>query len=224
MNENETFKEQKKLAILILIGGKSKRFGTEKGLFEFHGKPLILHQIETLAIFDEDIYLVAHTLHDINEYYKKIEYPKDVDFIIDDEEVASKIGVRTPLLGVYSGFRALNKLNFKKAFLLSCDMPLIKSDVIEHMIEQSKGYDCCIPRWKNGYTEPLFAIYPVKETYLKAEEILETSHYGLNHLLGEDWNINFISVEESIKPLDENLVSLININSPIDLEKLVKSF
>ncbi|TFG18331.1 MAG: molybdenum cofactor guanylyltransferase, partial [Promethearchaeota archaeon] len=33
---------QKKLAILILIGGKSTRFGVEKAVINVLGKPLIL--------------------------------------------------------------------------------------------------------------------------------------------------------------------------------------
>ena len=44
----------KSLAIIILIGGKSARFGTEKAIINIFGKPLILHQIETLYKFDED--------------------------------------------------------------------------------------------------------------------------------------------------------------------------
>jgi len=54
--ENRTY-----LAILILIGGKSSRFGLEKPIIEFYGKPLILHQIDILSKFDQDIYLVAYS-------------------------------------------------------------------------------------------------------------------------------------------------------------------
>jgi len=42
----------KELAILILIGGKSTRFGIEKPILELHGKSLLLHQLEILSKFD----------------------------------------------------------------------------------------------------------------------------------------------------------------------------
>lgn len=39
----------KELAVLILIGGRTTRFGTEKAIIELYGKPLILHQLEILS-------------------------------------------------------------------------------------------------------------------------------------------------------------------------------
>ncbi|MFX0041028.1 MAG: NTP transferase domain-containing protein, partial [Candidatus Heimdallarchaeota archaeon] len=38
----------KYLAITILIGGKSSRFGSDKGLFQILGKPLISYELEIL--------------------------------------------------------------------------------------------------------------------------------------------------------------------------------
>ncbi len=46
--------------------------------------------------------------------------------------------------------------------------------------------------------------------------------YGLYDFINKSWKINYVSIEKSIQPLDENLVSLININGPIDIVKLFK--
>jgi len=215
----------KKLAIVILIGGKNIRFGNESAaVIEVLGKPLILHQIETLSKFDEDIFLVANSEYQINSYYKKINFPRDINFVVDDTEFLEDTELRTPMLGIYSGFKELDRLGFEKGFLLSGDMPLIKPKVIELMINRVKGYDCGIPRWNNGYLEPLFAIYPVKSTFKLAKKAIQERNYALNKIIDESLNINYISVEESIKPLDQNLVSLINVNGPIDLEKVIKLY
>lgn len=214
----------KYLAILILVGGKSTRFGTEKAAIAFFGKPLILHQIETLNEFDEDLFLVAHSEEQIFNYRKQIEFPKEITFIVDDREIFKHPKIFKPMLGIYSGLKELMQLTFEKVFLLSCDMPLIKPEIIKLMIKESEGYDCCIPRWNNGFLEPFFAIYPVEKGYYKAKEILTTENYGLYNFVDKNWKINFISVEKSIQPLDKNLVSLININGPIDLAKLIKIY
>ena len=214
----------KYLAILILIGGKSTRFGTEKAAIEFFGKSLILHQIETLNKFDQDIFLVAHYEEQVFNYRKSIEFPKEITFIVDDREFFKHLKIFKPMLGIYSGLKELFRLNFEKAFLLSCDMPLIKPEIIELMIKESEGYDCCIPRWNNGFLEPFFAIYPVEKGYYKAREILNSENYGLYNFIDKNWKINYVSVEKSIQPLDKNLVSLININGPIDLAKLIKFY
>ena len=215
---------QKALVILILIGGKSIRFGTEKAAIELFGKPLILHQIDTLYKFDQDIFLVAHSEEQIFNYRKEIEFPKKINFFLDDREVFNHPKIFKPMLGIYSGFKELLKLNFEKAFLLSCDIPLIKSEVVELMINESEGYDCCIPRWNNGFLEPFFAIYPVEKGFYRAKEILTNENYGLYNFIDNSWKINYVSVEKSIQPLDHNLVSLININGPIDIAKLVTQF
>ena len=219
-NENNI----KDLAILILIGGKSTRFGTEKAIVELLGKPLILHQIETLSKFDEDVFLVAHSEEQIFQYRKEIEFPKAVTFIVDDRSVFKHPKMFKPMLGIFSGFQELSKANFKNAFVLSCDMPLIKPEVIELMINQAKGYECVIPRWNNGFLEPYLAIYPVEKGLIKAKEILTNENYGLLNLIDKNWNIKYVSVEEKIQPLDKNLVSLINIKGPIDLVKLSKLY
>ena len=217
--------DQKKLAIVILIGGKNIRFGNESAaVLDVLGKPLILHQIETLSKFDEDVFLVANSEYQINSYYREINFPRDINFIVDDTEIIGESDVRTPMLGIYSGFKELNNLGFEKGFLLSGDMPLIKPEVIELLIKEIEGYDCCIPRWNNGFLEPLFAIYPVEKTYELTKKTIQEKNYALNSIIDKTWNINYISVEESIKPLDQNLVGLINVNGPIDLEKVIKLY
>jgi molybdopterin-guanine dinucleotide biosynthesis protein A len=217
--------DQKKLAIVILIGGKNIRFGNESAaVLDVLGKPLILHQIETLSKFDEDVFLVANSEYQINSYYREINFPRDINFVVDDAEIIGEPDVRTPMLGIYSGFKELNNLGFEKGFLLSGDMPLIKPEVVELLIKEVEGYDCCIPRWNNGFLEPLFAIYPVEKTYELAKKTIQEKNYALNSIVDKTWNINYISVEESIKPLDQNLVGLINVNGPIDLEKVIKLY
>lgn len=214
----------KSLAVVILIGGKSARFGTEKAIIDLFGKPLILHQIDTLYELDNDLFIVANSEEQIYRYKKEIDFPKNAIFIKDDREFFSYPKIFQPMLGIYTGFKELYNLNFEKGFLLSCDMPLIKPQVIKLLMKEIIGYDCCIPKWESGFLEPFFAIYPVKETYERAKLILKSENYGLLNLIDKNWKVNYVSVENLIKPLDKNLVSLININGPIDLLKVARLY
>ncbi|MFX1280434.1 MAG: molybdenum cofactor guanylyltransferase [Promethearchaeota archaeon] len=215
---------RKTLAFLILIGGKSTRFGTEKAAIDVFGKPLILHQIETLSNIDQDLFLVAHSEEQVYNYRQEINFPKEINFIIDDREIFRHQKIYKPMLGIYSGLKELFRLDFEKVFLFSCDIPLIKPNVIKYIINESNRFECCIPKWNNGFLEPFFAIYPVEKGYKKAKEILTTENYGLYNFIDKSWKTRYISVENEIQPLDQNLVSLININGPIDIAKLVKLF
>ena len=212
----------KSLAITILIGGKSTRFGSDKGLFEFFGKPLISYQLEILNQLNYDIFLVAHSKNQVSRYIKIIDITKIMAFIIDDNNNISDPTLRSPLLGLYSGFKELNKLGYQKSLVLSCDSPLIQFNVLKFIIKQSNGFDCCILKWKNDFIEPLLAIYPVRKVFYKAKENIEKRNFKLTNLLDSNWNINYLSIEDLIKPLDDKLLTFININKPEDIETLIK--
>ncbi|MCK4780985.1 MAG: molybdenum cofactor guanylyltransferase [Candidatus Lokiarchaeota archaeon] len=212
------------IAIMILIGGKSTRFGSDKGLFEFLGKPLISYQLETLSPLNYDIFIVAHSKNQVSRYLRIIDITKIMAFIIDDNNITSDSPLRIPLLGLYSGFKELYKLGYKKSFVISCDLPLIQFNVLKFLIKQSNGFDCCIPKWNNNFMEPLCAIYPIRKVFQKAKENMENSDYKLTNLLDKNWKINYLSIEELIKPLDQKLLTFININKFEDIETLKKLY
>ncbi len=217
-------KESKHLAISILIGGGSTRFGSDKGLFQFFGRPLISYELETLGQLNYDIFLVAHSNAQVQKYLDKIDIKKLMAFIIDDNSILDKLKKRSPLIGLYSAFKELSKLNYEKTLILPCDTPLIQESVIELLIRNSKGYDCCIPQWNNGLVEPLFTIYPVQKALENAKKNLNKYYFKLSKLLNNDWSINYVSIEKSIQTLDKNLLSFININEKSDLKKIQKNW
>ncbi|MFX1374412.1 MAG: molybdenum cofactor guanylyltransferase [Promethearchaeota archaeon] len=212
----------KYLAITILIGGKSTRFGSDKGLFPLFGKPLISHQLDTLSQLKYDIFLVAHSKKQVQYYINKINIKKIMAFIIDDKNISIKIEGTTPLIGMYSAFKELYKLGYAKSLVLPCDLPLIQKKIIELLITQSEKFECCIPQWENGLLEPLFAIYPIEKALNSSEYNLRHKNYKLVNLIDKSWNINYISIEKLIKPLDKNLLSFININSQENLKIIHK--
>ncbi|MHA2325220.1 MAG: molybdenum cofactor guanylyltransferase [Promethearchaeota archaeon] len=212
--------DNKYLAIAILIGGKSTRFGSDKGLYNFLGKPLITHQLETLNQGNYNIFLIANSKAQVQNYINKIDIKSITAFIVDDNSMLPNSQIRTPLKGLYIALKELKKLGYEKLLTLACDNPLIHIEVIEFLIEQSEVFDCCIPKWNNGFIEPLLAIYDIKKTLIKITENLKVSDLRLTKVLDKSWKINFISIETHIKPLDVNLLSFFNINELADIEKI----
>lgn len=212
------------IPFVILIGGKSKRFGLDKGLIKVSGKSFIVHQIEILKKISKNIFLSAYDNFQIQTYKKALTKFDFLSFILDDYSILGGETIRSPLLGIYSSFKYLLRTKFKKVFIISCDLPLIKYEVLIFMLKESLNFDCCIPRWKNGYLEPLFAVYPIKKGYLMAKQNLKLKKFKLRELLNEDWKINFVSIEDKIKNFDNELKSFLNINSEEDLEHLEKLF
>jgi molybdopterin-guanine dinucleotide biosynthesis protein A len=140
-------------------------------------------------------------------------------FIIDDADILDR-NLRSAMLGLYSAFKELQPLGYQKVFALSCDNPLIKHEVIDYMIKKCQKYDCCIPRWKNGFLEPLFAIYPVEKAYSTSLKNLKKKKYRLINLISDSWQTNYISIDKTLKKMDPNLLSFKNINKLEDIERI----
>ena len=65
------------------------------------------------------------------------------------------------------------------------------------------------------------AIYPLKETLVRAEKNLKNRTFKLTNLIDPAWKTNFVSIEDLIKPIDLKLLTFINVNGPIDIEKII---
>ncbi|MFW9951721.1 MAG: molybdenum cofactor guanylyltransferase [Candidatus Thorarchaeota archaeon] len=212
--------KNKSLTFAILIGGKSTRFGSDKGLFKFRGKALIDIILETLSPLNYDIFLIANSTQQVQNYIDKIDFKKIMGFIIDDHSFFQDQEARLPLIGLYSAFKELKSLEYEKAFVLPCDIPLIKCEVIDFLITGCNTFDCCIPKWEGSYLEPLFAIYNVNKAYETSLTNLRQKEYKLTKIINQDWNTNFISIEKDIIKLDPNLLSFKNINKLEDIKVL----
>ncbi len=216
------------LAFVVLIGGRSRRFGTDKGLFKINGKSIISYELEILSHFDKSIYIVAHDECQANSYKSILLSDESIahlfsnntiSFIFDDTSMVNNQDTRTPLLGLYSAFRELNIKGYNKCFVLSCDIPFIKIEVIQLLIEESVEYEGVIPIWENGFLEPLFSIYPVDKGLEQAKENIINRDYKLIKLIREDWNINFLPIESKIKSIDKDLKTFINLNEKMDIKR-----
>ncbi len=150
-------KELKKneIGAIILAGGKSRRFGTDKALFPFQGKALIANVIEVVEKVTNDIIIITNSAQRL----EFLPYPKYKDQIPNSG----------PLGGIYTGLiYARHQLNI----VLPCDMPFISVECLKFLIENTNGNDITVPYHQN-LLEPLCAVYskkclPIIRDYLDA--------------------------------------------------------
>ena len=139
---------------IILAGGKSSRFGSDKAFIKIRGKVLLIErQLKLLKKVFKKIIIVTNQPH---KY--KVRGVKIIQDIIKD---------CGPLGGLYSG---LEESDSFYNFVVSCDMPFLNLDLIRYMIRLKDGFDVVIPKLKKGF-ETLFAIYS-KNCTLPIYEIL----------------------------------------------------
>ncbi|TQI70535.1 molybdopterin-guanine dinucleotide biosynthesis protein A [Gramella sp. Hel_I_59] len=142
---------KKAIEVFILAGGESRRMGTDKGLLNFKGTPMILHIIKLLNKLDLKTSIISS-----NQEYLKFGKPLYTDII-------PKKG---PLGGLYT---ALEYSNASMVLLLACDMPSINEEAIQSLMTLAEAGKITVATDSERIT-PLFACYPksLKEKVEKA--------------------------------------------------------
>ncbi|KKN08748.1 hypothetical protein LCGC14_1053700, partial [marine sediment metagenome] len=100
-----------------------------------------------MSQFDYDIFIVARSIYQVQQYVNTIDIKNVSAFIIDETNDSTERDLQIRLIGLYSAFKELNDLGFKKSLVLSCDIPLINKKVVNYLIDCSKKFECCIPQW-----------------------------------------------------------------------------
>ncbi|NJE42525.1 molybdenum cofactor guanylyltransferase MobA [Thermococcus sp. GR6] len=184
----------------VLAGGRGRRFGGNKLLFRIDGKPLVLYAVEALEATKEIDGIVLVASPENAERLKKFGYE-----VIVDELMVGPIG------GIYTA------LSLGDAFVVAGDMPLIVSEFVDHIIHEfwKSGKAVCVPRWSNGYIEPLHAAY--SERFRKIlEEQIKSGEYMIKKAI-ERVDTCYLPIEELPERWRE---SFFNVNRKEDLRKL----
>ncbi|TXG35344.1 molybdenum cofactor guanylyltransferase [Seonamhaeicola maritimus] len=133
--------KNKNITGIILAGGKSSRMGADKGFIKLNNKSFVEYSIKALKPLVNDIIIVSD-----NPDYDAFGYKRILDEIKD----------AGPVAGIYSG---LNASKTENNLILSCDIPLIKTGVLEKLIESIDDDSEVIQIESNGKSMPLIALY-----------------------------------------------------------------
>lgn len=195
---------------IILAGGFSSRFGQDKGLLNLANKPLLKHILDAIGnVIDEKIIVASSKVQ--TENYRRV-LDLDIDFLNDSTDV---INTQSPLLGALTGFKAAHG---KYALLLPCDTPLISKDVITLLFELCINRNAAIPRWPNGYIEPLQAVYCTKPAYEAAKKALDEGKSSMQSMVDKMHDVRYVSTLV-LQQLDPEFRTFFNINTPLNLKK-----
>ena len=123
---------------IILAGGKSLRFGSDKTSLEINGIKIVEIIVEKCRPLFSEI-IIAGTGFNIPGV-------REVSDIYRD---------KGPLGGIHAGLSAASN---EICFVAACDMPNLHPPLIMKLLELSCGYDIVIPK-TGKYLQPLFAVY-----------------------------------------------------------------
>jgi molybdopterin-guanine dinucleotide biosynthesis protein A len=190
--------DKKDITGIILAGGKSSRMGSDKGFIKLNDKSFVEYSIKALKPLVNDILIVSD-----NPDYDIFGYKR-----IEDE-----IKGAGPVAGIWSG---LNSSQTKSNLILSCDIPLIKTSILEKLIDSIDENSEIIQIESNGKTMPLIAMYKKQcaPTFLKA---LQNDERRLRRV------INTMKTKNVVLEVEEQDTTM-NINTQEELKTIENAY
>lgn len=190
------------LAVAILAGGTSRRFGSDKTRFRIDPTyPTLIERTVSIArSVSSHVLIIGH-----NRY---------ADLVLGVPIVPDDIPNRGPVGGIST---ALRILPFPRVLVLACDMPCLSLPLLRRMIERPTDRAIVVPRTDDGRYHPLHAIY-ARSVLPLIDQQLRTGKTAV-HSIFDLVEIDAVS-ESELRAVDANLDSLFNMNTPADIERV----
>ena len=196
----------KEIEGFVLNGGMSSRMGTAKGSLRIGQLTFAQRAANVLRAVCDRVYTVGG-----EEGIDGVETIPDVAWN-GRKENASIFGLRSALL----------HCSTKYAAVLACDMPFVTGEVISRLADdigvlEVGEADVIVPTDKNGWLQPLCAIYERDRSCVAVDAYLMTGRRTIRDLVSRlrQHNSNVADLENV-----ENV--FLNINTPADLDLAVE--
>jgi molybdopterin-guanine dinucleotide biosynthesis protein A len=139
---------------VILAGGQSRRMGVNKALLEIGDKPIIRVLIDRILPVTDRILISSND----TQSYGFLDYP-----VIPDH---------FPGNGPLAGFHSAMLYNTCSLYImLACDLPNLKTTLLQSLISLAEGFDAAVPRTGDCIIHPLCAVY-------RRTSLMTASQYG----------------------------------------------
>jgi molybdopterin-guanine dinucleotide biosynthesis protein A len=179
---------------IVLAGGRSSRMGSDKSLIKLKDKALIEYAIDALKPLCSKVVISSN------------------NFIYDFtgcEVWPDELPDRAPMIGIYS---CLKRSETDVNIVLSCDMPLMSTAMLEYLLENSVNHDITVPMHEDNFIEPLCGIYKRSSIGI-LEKYINRRNFRLNECI-QAGSHQLVLTNSILSFYTPELFS--NVNSPED--------
>lgn len=193
------------VTVAILAGGNSKRFGSEKAIAEYRGRPLVAHMVDIARRLSRKVMIVVSDETQV-EILRNI--VPDIQIVVDPPGE-----IKCALSGALTAFEYTMTSH---VLLLPIDSPLASSELLRMLIRMSPGHGAVVPSWPSGYIEPLHSVYFAEHAYFHGLKVMEEGFHKMRDLLDRLQRVLYVSTE-TLKQFDPDLSTFTNFNTPKEL-------
>ncbi|WP_437185904.1 molybdenum cofactor guanylyltransferase [Planctomicrobium sp. SH668] len=204
--ENETLAMQRRIGAVVLCGGESRRMGRPKWSLPFGDETSLARVVRIVSAVASPVVVVG---------YPEMERP-----ILSEQTlfVRDQTPFQGPLSGFATGLEAL-KNQADAAFLLGCDSPMIRSDLLRFLMTQLQVNSEVVVVHQADRLQPLGALYQLSVTR-QVTSLLESGERSLQALLKHCERR--IICESDLADVDPGLQSFLNMNTVDDYHRLLE--
>lgn len=179
-------------AAIVLCGGRSRRMQRDKASLPFGDATMLERVAGVVAQVVDEVWLVAREGQSV---------PGDFRIARDPAEGLG------PLAGIVAGLGAMAA---ERAFVTTCDVPLLKPAYVARLLELSRGHPIAVPV-VGDHTMVTSAVYS-REVLPVAEDLLRQRRLRPLFLV-EAFDARIVS-EAELREVDAELASLRDCNTP----------
>ncbi len=183
---------------VVLAGGRSSRFGSDKAAVELDGSTLLEIAVSLLEAVCGEVVVAGSERSSIAPF----------------ELVGDGPG-RGPAAGILGASRAFGD---RSVLVLACDMPLVSTELLATLLG-GRDHDWHLPRHAGGI-EPLCAHYG-RQALLALEEQVAAGDFALQSLVDSSLRTRFLEGAE-LQELGDPRRIFLNVNTPEDLAALLE--
>lgn len=168
---------RREFAAALLLGGKSRRMGTDKAMLDWHGRPLWQHQLEKLFALHP-----AQLLLSTGPYLNRAKLFEETLRFSSNEIVPDVVSDNAVDCGPLGGIVAcLERCRFDYLVVLAVDLPRMETALLKRFVDAAFDSKMGQVATIDQHFEPMAAVYP-KSALGFAEEQLSKGNLRLQDL------------------------------------------
>lgn len=192
------------IAGVVLAGGQSSRFGSDKASVLLARRPLLQWVVSALDGVCESIVIVRSAGQALPAIESRI------PVTVAEDEYPGK----GPLAGLVTGLAATSA---GLCYAVSCDAPLVRPEIVSWLAARAVGHDVVCPQ-VGGVLQPLGAVYRVATCLPAFRDLVERDLLKLVVALEEVETL--VVPEAELLSVDPDLRSFVNANRPETLAEI----
>lgn len=192
------------VAAIVLAGGKSERFGSDKASALLQGRPLLEWVVASVGSVCGEVVVVRAEGQEI----AGLTAERAVR-VVEDRHMA-----KGPLAGMIAGFEATER---GYCLVATCDAPLVAAGVVRVMTERIGDADVALPMVQ-GRAQPLLALYRREAALPALLSAMERDVLSVNVAIGDLRTVRLGA--EDFADADPGMLSFRNCNTREELAEL----